>query len=388
MMINATQKLYENDAYCRNFKATVMSCEEADGFYYIVLDQTAFFPEGGGQDADTGVLNGLQVVDVQQKGELVVHKTAAEIPEGTEVQGEIDWDLRYSRMQSHTGEHILSGVVHSLFGYNNVGFHMGETTMTVDFDGALTNEDIEKIELFSNRAIYKNADISVVYPTEKELSELEYRSKIDYRDGIRIVKIGDIDCCACCAPHLSKTGETGLIKIISFMPYKQGTRMEVIAGINALKDYSALNTANKNLMKLLSVPRDKVEQAVRDQSASVGDLQYKYSQVSKKLALYEIDKSTVNNSVYALSKDLGYDELRFCANSLLEEGFDICLLFSKSGEEDYIYVISSKDKDVKSMGSKLNEAFNGKGGGRPNYVQGKIVASSQEELKSFAASLL
>lgn len=383
-----TERLYENDSYCRSFTATVESCEATENFYYVVLDRTAFFPEGGGQAADEGTLNGVQVLDVQRKGDLVVHKTAGELPVGAEVKGEIDWDLRYSRMQSHTGEHILSGVVHSLFGYNNMGFHMGETTMTVDFDGALTNEDIEKIELFSNRAVYKNADITVLYPTEKELSELEYRSKIDFREDIRIVSIGDIDCCACCAPHLAKTGETGIIKIISFIPYKQGTRMEIIAGINALKDYSALNSANKRLMKLLSVPRDNVEQAVREQSDSISDLQYKNSQMSRRLALYEIEKCRINDSVYAFAKDLSYDELRFCANSILDEGVDICVLYSKNSEEDYIYVISSKDKDVKSIGLKLNETFSGKGGGKPNYVQGKIISSSEEMVKSFTSDLL
>ncbi len=376
-----TERIYEHDSYCRSFTAVVESCEAAGDAYRVVLDRTAFFPEGGGQAADEGTLNEIPVLDVQREGDAVIHTTAAPLPVGGEVRGELDWELRYSRMQSHTGEHILSGAVYALYGYTNVGFHMAESMMTVDTSGPLSQADIDRIELEANRAIYKNVEITAFYPTEAELETLHYRSKIEVLEDLRIVTIGDVDCCACCAPHLARSGEVGLIKILNFYPNKQGTRIEMVAGINAFKDYCALNTANKSLMKLLSAPRHGVEDAVREQNAAVHTLRGEKSQLSKKLALYELEKVKLGDAIYAMAKGLSYDDLRYCANSLMETECDTCVLFSQNDGEDLIYVAAARNRDVRLISKRLNEAFNGKGGGKENYVQGKIGFSSEEKLK-------
>lgn len=189
-----TQRLYEIDAYCREFTATVVSCEKVDGGYEVVLDKTAFYPEGGGQAPDEGTLNGIKVLDVQEKGELICHKTEAELAVGAEAECKIDWDLRFSRMQSHAGEHIVAGIVHNLFGYDNVGFHMSEAVMTVDFSGPLSHEDIEKVELLANLAVRNNTAITAWYPSPEELAATQYRSKLDTTEGIRLVKIDGVDC--------------------------------------------------------------------------------------------------------------------------------------------------------------------------------------------------
>lgn len=383
-----TERLYEADAYCRDFTARVLSCTAVDGGYAVVLDRTAFFPEGGGQAADEGTLNGVTVTDVQREGDVVVHKTAEPLPVGGEVSGALDWDVRYRRMQSHTGEHILSGVIYKRFGFSNVGFHMSERLMTVDVSGPLTAEDVEWIEMEANRAVYQNAAVIVSYPTAEELAALSYRSKIDPREDTRIVTIGEVDCCACCAPHVQKTGEIGLIKVVDFAPYKQGARIEMLAGLNAFWDYAALNAANKRLMGVLSAPRHGVEDAAREQCEALGALRHENAQLKKRLALWELRKETMGEAVFATAKDLSYDELRHCANTLADEGADTCLLFSENGEDGLLYVVSSQSRDVRPLVAMLNSTFSGRGGGKSNYAQGKIAPCDEAVLKAAVQAAL
>jgi len=375
-----TERIYENDSYCKEFKAKVMSCECIEGGYAVVLDRTAFFAEGGGQAADEGEINGVKVLDVQIEGDKIVHKTESALEVGSEVNSRIDWELRFSRMQSHSGEHIVSGVVHSLFGYDNVGFHMSEAVMTVDFSGVLSQDDIERVEEYSNRAIYANEKITASYPSEAEADVLEYRSKKEITEGLRVITIENVDCCACCAPHPERTGEIGIIKIIEAYPYKQGTRIEMLAGINALKDYVGLNKSNKYLMGVLSAPREKVKEAVDRQIEAVGELRGELQRISKELSLYKVAPVAVGNGVYAVTEGLLQEDLRYCSNTFLEQGIKTCVLISKIDGENYIYVVSSKERDVREIVSFLNKSFNGKGGGKPDYAQGKLIVSSKEAL--------
>ena len=381
-----TQKLYETDSYCKEFTATVLSCEKTDAGFEVILDKTAFFPEGGGQSADEGKIDGARVLDVQEKGGVVIHTLEAAIPQGKEVECKLDWELRFSRMQSHSGEHIVSGVVHSLFGYSNVGFHMSDALMTVDFDGALTPQDVEKVEILSNRAVYDNVKISASFPTEAEIETIDYRSKIQIGEGLRLITIEGVDCCACCAPHPARTGEIGIIKIVNAYPYKQGTRVEMLAGICALRDYVALNSANKELMGLLSAARQSVNEAVIRQNEQLSTLRAENQQMSKKLALSELNPQTVGEGAYSITKNLSYDELRHCANSLQDSGAKTCVLLS-SADEGYIYVVASKVRDVREIVKELNEKFQGKGGGKPDYAQGKLSGEA-EELKKAVEELL
>lgn len=367
-----TEKIYLNDSYCKEFKATVISCEKLDAGYEVVLDKTAFFPEGGGQGADKGTIDGIEVLDVQEKDGAIIHTVVAEIPVGKEVFCALDWELRFSRMQSHSGEHIVSGVAHSLFDCTNVGFHMSETLMTVDLDKPLGAEDIAKIELLSNKAIYKNEEIKAIYPTKEELEALDFRSKIELSDDARIVVIGDTDTCACCAPHVARTGEIGIIKIVNAYSYKQGTRIEMLAGINAFRDYMALNSANKELMGLLSASRFSVNEAVAKQNEQLMAQKSQNAQMSKRLALLELTPVNVGDGAYAICGQVTYDELRYCANSLQEQGTKTCVLLSKA-DEGYIYVVASKSRDVREIVKELNAKFSGKGGGKPDYAQGKIA---------------
>ncbi len=382
-----TERLFEKDAYCKNFNATVVSCEEKDGFFFVVLDKTAFFPEGGGQAPDKGTINGTEVLDVQEKDGIVYHKTAKCFESGENVSCELDWELRFERMQSHSGEHIVSGIVHSLFGYDNVGFHMSEKTMTVDFSGPLTAEDIEKVEIESNKAIYKNAPITASYPTKEELINTDYRSKIEPRDGIRLITIEGIDCCACCAPHPAFTGEIGVIKIIDFCPHKGGTRIEMVAGINAFLDYSALHSSVKAVMNLLSAKRDSISVSVEKLQETANNLKSENSKMSKKLALASLNPVTVNGCAYAINENMSYDDLRECANNLIDNGTRKCILLSEADTGNYIYVVSSSENDVRTIVAGLNSTFSGKGGGKDNYAQGKLTSDSRQALTDYINSI-
>lgn len=381
-MIIPTVKLYENDSYIKDFSATVLSCEEKDGAYFVVLDKTAFFPEGGGQDADKGKMGEADILDVQIKNDVVYHKVNKAFNENEKVDCTLDWETRFSRMQNHTGEHIVSGVIHSLFGYNNVGFHMNDTLVTLDVDGPLNDDDIKKIELKSNKAIYENKSIKAIYPTAEELPDYDYRSKLDITEGVRLIEIEDYDLCACCAPHVAKTGEIGIIKILSFIPYKKGTRIEMICGLLAFNDYANLHTTNKSIMNMLSAKRFEIAESVERIQGELGSARAENKKLLSELATLKMEKHIIDNKICVFIDGVSYDELRNCSNSLIED-FEYCYLFSNTDADNYIYVVSSKENNIREEVQNLNKAFNGKGGGRDTYAQGKITASKTEILDYF-----
>ena len=381
-----TERLYELDAYLSRFEAVVLSCEPSGEYFSLVLDKTAFFPEGGGQPADKGTIGGVEVVDVQIKDGIVVHTVKESIEKGTIVSGEVDFEVRFARMQAHTAEHIVAGTINSLFGYSNIGFHLTDELVTADFSGLLTAEEIENIEILANKAIYKNAPISVSYPKEEELSKISYRSKIDPKEDLRIVTIEGVDCCACCAPHLARTGEVGVIKIIDFYPCKHGTRIEMIAGLNAVKDYAFLNASNKKMMKMLSAPRFSVSENVGKQAEIIAALKAENQKLSQRLALSELAPTDINGCALSFTKNLSYDDLRYCANNLTDSGTELCVLLSEN-EDGYIYVVSSKEKDTRPIVQALNSNFSGKGGGKPDYAQGKISKTDESEIKALIERL-
>lgn len=373
----STVKLYENDSYIKTFDAMVLSCEEKDDKYLITLDKTAFFPEGGGQYADKGSLSDANVLDVQIKDDIIYHLTDKPLNIGDTVTGEIDWDTRFSRMQNHTGEHIVSGVIHNLYGYNNVGFHMNDHFITLDVDGPLNEQDIARIELEVNKAIYQNKKINVIYPTADELSNYDYRSKLDITENVRLVEIEDTDLCACCAPHVAFTGEVGIIKILSFIPYKKGTRIEMVAGLLAFQDYSMLHNINKQTMNLLCTKREETFNATQKIHKDLGNIKAESKKMSSELALLKMEKISIGNGVCAFIENGTYDELRFCSNSLIKEN-EYCCVFSKTENAGFIYVVASENKNIKTIVLFLNSTFNGRGGGKDFYAQGTINATKEE----------
>ena len=261
-----TEKLFYNDSHLSKFTAMVLECEpyeKKEGCYAVELDRTAFFPEGGGQYADTGKLKDAKVSDVREKNGRILHITDQPFEAGEIVEGKIDWETRFMKMQQHTGEHIVSGIVHARYGFNNVGFHLGTEDCTMDFDGEISKEALQEIELEANRAVWKNLTIEVSYPSKEELEELDYRSKIEIEGQVRIVSVPGYDICACCAPHVERTGEIGMIKLVNMQRYKGGVRVTMLCGSRALTDYEKKQeqTAKEDIEKIEPIENkaEKVE---------------------------------------------------------------------------------------------------------------------------------
>ena len=259
-------KLYDLDAYATEFDAKVVSCEavtynKQDG-YAVVLDKTLFFPEEGGQSPDKGTIDGKEVLDVQIKKDIVTHYMAEALEEGAAVHGVLDWKHRFSNMQQHSGEHIFSGIVHREYGFNNVGFHLSDNIVTMDFDGVLTAEQVADVEYKVNEAIAKNVEIMAAFPSKEELAALEYRSKIEIDGAVRIVTVDGFDVCACCAPHVKRTGEIGLLKVMSVQNYKGGVRISMLCGFRALQAFREKAEVVSSLTGMLSTSQETIVERV------------------------------------------------------------------------------------------------------------------------------
>lgn len=371
-----TIKLYETDSYLSEFNATVISCEKVGKLYETVLDKTAFFPEGGGQSADKGTINNIEVLDVQIKDDVIVHMTKKPIDTGV-ADCRLDWKLRYSRMQNHSGEHLLSGIAHEMFGCTNVGFHMSNE-ITVDFDIELTPEQIEIIESKANEGIYKNASITAEFPSQEELNKLDYRSKLELTEDIRIVTIEGYDICACCAPHVSKTGEIGIIKILSSMRHRGGVRLQIICGYDAFKDY-CIKTKNLHeiAVKLCAKHNHELE-AFNKLCQENSDLKQKITAISSELISAKISSVTNFNGVSVYFENS--DDMQYIRNLALESAkvySGISAVFSGQNS-NMKFAVASNDTSVKEIGAMLRETFLAKGGGSDDLIQGNITAAQQE----------
>ena len=368
-----TEKLYFADSHMKEFDAVVTACEPVKEGYQVVLDRTAFFPEGGGQYADTGYLGGVYVRDVQEKKDVIYHMTDAPLAVGDTVHGQIDWEKRFESMQQHTGEHIISGLVHGRFGYNNVGFHLGADYCTMDFDGPITKEELKEIEWEANRMVYKNLDVENLYPTKEELKDMEYRSKIEIEGQVRIVNIPGVDTCACCAPHVKKTGEIGNIKLVDMVNYKGGERIFMLAGFRALADHVQKEESTKAISALLCAKESEVAEAVAHVKEENLSLKGKMASMQQKLLAYQAKEVDVTGDVVTVfDAHLEGNAPREFMNLLLERGAKVCAVFAGNDTDGYRYVIGSRTEDVRPLCKKLNAAFAGRGGGKPEMVQGSI----------------
>lgn len=374
-----TKKLFYEDSYTKIFSAKVMECYAFGDLYRIVLDQTAFFPEGGGQYADTGVLNDAVVTDVQEKDGIIYHITKAALEPGTVVTGRIDWQERFMKMQQHTGEHIVSGLVHARFGYHNVGFHLGSTDCTMDFDGAITKEALLEIELQANEALVQNLDVEVTYPSEEELKMLEYRSKREIEGQVRIVTIPGYDVCACCAPHVRKTGEIGQIKLTNVQRYKGGVRVTMLCGFRALEDYNRKLQATKQISAALCAKEDETAEAVEHLQEECTRLKQDLVQLQKEVLGYKAKAVAPEEEVVCFFEpELEGEAPRLLMNQVLESGHRVCAVFFGKKDKNYRYVIGSQSVSLRELVRELNEAFEGRGGGKPEMVQGSLRGEEEE----------
>lgn len=374
-----TEKLFYEDGYCKTFSACVLACEQAGEAWEIILDRTAFFPEGGGQYADTGTLNEAIVLDVQEKEGIIRHKTDRPIKVGTKVTGELRWDERFMKMQQHTGEHIVSGLVHERFGYNNVGFHLGSEDCTMDFDGEITKDELAQIEYLANEAVVKNLEVQVTYPTKEELSSIDYRSKIEIEGQVRIVTIPGYDVCACCAPHLARTGEIGQIRLTNVQHYKGGVRVTMLCGFRALADYNKKLKSVKEISAQLCAKEDEVSEAVGHLKNEMAQLKIKNTVLQQEILRYKAKDAEITDGIACLfEQDLDGDSPRFLMNQILEKDCQICAVFCGNDREGYRYVIGSRTMDLRNIVKEMNAVFSGRGGGKPEMVQGSLKGNENE----------
>lgn len=376
---DATEKLFYRDSHMKAFTARVLSCEEGKKGYQVVLDRTAFFPEGGGQFGDTGWLDQVEVFDTHEKDGLVYHYTREPLVPGIEVQGRLDFEERFSRMQQHSGEHILSGIVNSLFGYDNVGFHLGADVTTLDFNGELTPEQIEDVELRANRAVFENIPVQILYPTREELKDMEYRSKIEIEGQVRIVSIPGYDTCACCAPHVERTGEIGLIKVISCERHRGGCRVTIVCGMRALTDYRIRQKNVTEVSVALSARPDQIGEAVlrlKEQQAKTREQLNRMQEVYLQQRLSEITQADRNVCIF--EEELDNIAARNFVNDAMMRCKGICGAFIGTEEGGYRYILGSQTVDMREFARKLNARFQGKGGGKPEMVQGSLNGREEE----------
>lgn len=380
-----TKRLFDENAYMTEFEATVLSCTDAEDGFDIVLDQTAFFPEGGGQFPDFGTLDGFAVYDVQEDKEGVIHHfSKGEAPSWKKITGKIDWRRRFDFMQQHSGEHIFSGIAHSKFGATNVGFHLGLEETTIDLDVPLSDGQVSEIETAANQAVYENVPFEISYPSPEELEVLPYRSKKKLSGNIRIVTVPGYDICACCGTHVRTAGEIGIIKVTSFQNYKGGTRLFMLCGKRAFADYQSKNRDVVKVTNSLSVKPQELCPAVKRLENEITEHKIYESGLKKELFALKAKQLGKGEKICVFESGMTSDELRrFCLT--LSENFGIAAVFNGS-DGDYKYAVSSKSENCAAIAKEINAKFSGRGGGKPELVQGSC-AGNRAEIEDFFNNL-
>ena len=402
-----TIKLFDQDAYAADFSAAVLTAErtvkqEKKGkkgkkeivTWQLVLDRTLFFPEEGGQTPDTGTIEGFPVIDVQLEGSVIRHtvldnRTEEAVKEdgenplfspGQTIRGVIDFAHRFSNMQNHSGEHILSGLVHGRFGYDNVGFHLSDNTVTLDFNGPLTDEDILWLEQAANRVVWDNREIRGWYPDPEELRNLSYRRKKEIDGPLRLVEIPGVDMCACCAPHVRRTGEIGLIKVIRTLRERSGIRLTILCGSRALAYMQILQKAAEDVSHLTNMPREEIaagtsriledNDRLRQREARLEDLLTRSMSAAVPAG---------QRDVFLFADGIGNLAQRRLVNTLCETHDGYCGVFIGTDETGYRYIIGAADeKDARVLNACLNKTCGARGGGSPAMVQGSLKCPEDE----------
>ena len=380
--MSETRKLYYEDVYIKEFIARVLECRECKKGYEIVLDQTAFYPEGGGQPCDLGTLDTVEVLDVQEKTGEIIHYTKEAIEPGKEVTGKIDWDRRFDLMQQHSGEHIVSGLVHAAYGYNNVGFHMGSDVITVDLSGMLNEAQLAEIEAETNRKIWENSPVEIIYPEREELDKLDYRSKKELTGQVRLVRFPGSDLCACCGTHVTHTGEIGAVKLLTVENFHEGIRLTMICGKRVMDYLNMVNDQNRQISVQLSAKIGETAAAVARLQDENFRLKGQLSHMFNELCTAEAQKWEGAGSVLLFYDGLEADQVRRMTDAVMQKCSGCCAVFSSNGDGSYKSAIGELNGDLRQFTKEMNAALNGRGGGKPFFVQGSVKAA-EEEIRQF-----
>lgn len=377
-----TRRLYYEDVYKKEFKARVIECREGKKGYRILLDESAFYPEGGGQPSDTGFLNEVRVTEVHEKDGELLHDTEERLEPGTEVSGRIDWSRRFDLMQQHSGEHMVSGIVHEAYGYDNVGFHMGSDVITIDFNGMLDTEQMAQIEEQVNQKIWENSPVEILYPDKEELDRLDYRSKKELTGQVRIVRFPGTDTCACCGTHVAHTGEIGMVKLLSVTKFREGVRMEMICGKRVLDYLNMVNEQNHQISVKLSAKTDRTAQAVDRLWDENFSLRGRVHAMEEEFLTGEAKRWSGQGNVLLFQKGMEAESVRRLADAVMQTCGGRCAVFSQNPDGSFKYAVGEADGDLRAFTKKMNAALHGRGGGKPFFVQGSVQAS-REQIEEF-----
>ena len=380
-----TEKLYYSDPFCRTFTASVRSCEREKDLWAVTLDRTAFYPEGGGQPADHGTLGGVDVLDTRERGGEVVHLCGGPLTVGESVEGAIDWARRFDFMQQHSGEHIVSGILCGAFHCDNVGFHIGHDLVTIDFNAELTAEDAEDIERRANRYIWADHALSVTYPSPRELEALDYRSKKALAGQVRIVTWPGADCCACCGTHVLRSGQVGMVKLLSCQKFREGVRIEMAAGARALDRFNVIAGQNTRVSQLLSAKPGATAAAVERLQAELCALRGRAAALEERDFARLARQYQGGGDVLLIEPAMPPESLRRLCGAVQAAAGGRCAVFA-GGEGSYQYAVSAPQGDLRPLAKGLSAALNGRGGGKPNFIQGGVQAE-EEEIRGFFAAL-
>lgn len=391
-MVNDFNQLYYQDSYQKEFDAQVLDFLEQHEEKWVHLSQTCFYPLGGGQPGDRGVLilsagetdeEYIKVLDTRWKENKIWHQVNETIAPGTKVHGIIDFERRFDLMQQHSGEHIISGIVNRHFGYQNVGFHISEKEMTFDFNGMLNDEDILKLEIESNDAILKNIPIKVQIFTHEEQKNLSYRSKLDLKEDVRIVTIDGYDQCACAGTHLRMTSEIGLIKIIRKEKYKTGVRLTVLCGHRAFSYFQKLDGLMTQIGRTLSANLDGIMDSLSKQKEEIDTLKQIIHQKNEEwINLYLESLSQDNQHCILENNNFDKSEWKNIAQKIVRQTEGIVSIITSIEEEKYILFMYSESLDLRSFINPLKDALQFKGGGNQNIIQGPIIGNSAKIRKT------
>ena len=381
-----TEKLFYEDAFLREFTGTVLDCREEKGQWVVVLDRTAFYPEGGGQPADYGTLGSANVVDVREKNGEVLHFCDGKVDIGSVVQGTIDWERRFDFMQQHSGEHIVSGILCGKFGCDNVGFHIGHELVTIDFNAELSTDDVIFVENAANRYIWEDQPIQINWPSPAELEALDYRSTKALSGAIRIVSWPEADCCACCGTHVKSSGQVGMVKLISCQKFRDGVRIEMAAGGRALRWINQIAGQNTRVSQLLSSKPGETAAAVERLQKDVYALRGRVAELEEGDFIRKAGELAGKGDVFLIEGTMTGDSLRKLCGMVKEKCGGRCAVFAGS-DGIYQYAVGQDGADLRGLAKELNTKLNGRGGGKPEFVQGSVKASEDDIREFFMSGL-
>ena len=379
-----TRKLYYEDCHLAEFTARVTACEESGKGWLVQLDATAFYPEGGGQACDLGTIGGVGVLDVRERGEEIIHLCAEALEVGAEVACKIDYDRRFNLMQQHSGEHIISGIVHAKYGYHNVGFHMGSDVITIDFDGPIPAEDLPAIELAANQAVWQNLPLHIWYPSPEELPTVGYRTKRELPWPVRIVEVPGFDKCACCGTHVKSTGEIGVIKLFTMIKFHQGVRIEMACGGRALDLLNQAYEQNRLVSQAFSAKIMETGEAACRMNDALAAEKFRAASLQKQIFARIAEDHKDQGDVVYFAHDLQPAMVRELADLISDSCGGTAAVFSGADEEGYTVCLVNKSEDIKELGKAMAEALNGRGGGKSGYFQGSVQATKEEICNFFA----